>query len=170
VVAQEPVLGVQPPDVVRTSYALQPKRLAVAQPRRLGRHEGVEPVEHDDDAAVGDRELLEEARERVSRRGGEGLQHGHEVRREGGGRGRVRRRRRVRRDLEVVELDGAEGLRILAVHARARPADVRPGRRVVHGQAPRREQQRQVQHAVQVALRRQWHRHDGNRFHRVNRH
>jgi hypothetical protein len=64
-----------------------------------------------------------------------------------------------------VELDGAEGGLVPAVHARAGLSGLRRGRRVVHGQAPCREPQRQVQELVQVALRRERHGHHGDRLH-----
>jgi hypothetical protein len=56
------------------------------------------------------------------------------------------------------------------IRARARLSDVRRRRRVVHGEAPWRQQQRQVEQLVQMALRRERHGHHGNRFHCVNRH
>uniref|UniRef100_A0A804R047 Uncharacterized protein n=1 Tax=Zea mays TaxID=4577 RepID=A0A804R047_MAIZE len=170
VVAEEAVPRVQPPDGVRDGDALQAERVGVGQPRRLRGGEGVEAVEDDGHAAVAGGQALEEGRERGARRGGEGLEHGHEVVRERRRRGQVRRGGVVRRHVEVVEVDGAERPGVPAVHARARLADVRRGRRVVHGQPPRRQQQRQVEQLVQMALRRERHGHDGNRFHRVNRH
>ncbi|WVZ86798.1 hypothetical protein U9M48_033529 [Paspalum notatum var. saurae] len=170
VVSQQRVPRVQPPDVVRDGDALQAEGLAVAEPRGLGGGEGVEAVEDDHHAAVGGGEAAEERRERGARGGGEGLEHGHEVVRERRRRGGVRRRGVVLSDVEVVELDGAERAGVPAVHARARLADVRRRRRVVHEEAPRREQQRQVQQLVQVALRRERHRHHGDPFGGVNRH
>ena len=109
--------------------------------------------------------LAEERRDRGGRAGGEGLPQRNEVRREGRSSGGVRRRRGVLGDGELVELDAAERVVAPAVHARAGLADVLRRRRVVHGQPPRRELQRQVQELVQVALRRERHSHDGDGFH-----
>uniref|UniRef100_K3Y825 Uncharacterized protein n=1 Tax=Setaria italica TaxID=4555 RepID=K3Y825_SETIT len=166
--AQEPLPGVRPRGVVGRGDALQAVRLGVGEyPRRLGRGEGAEAVVQDDDAAGARGEAREEAGDRAARARDEGVAHGDEVGRERRGRGRVRRRGGVRGDgdLELVEADAAEGVVAPAVHARARLADVRPRRREVHGEPPRRELQRQVQHPVEVALRRERHRYDGNGFH-----
>jgi len=159
---QEPEPGVRLPGERRRRQAVQPERLAVVQPRGLLGGVRVDAVVHHDDAAVRGGEPGEERRERGARPGGVGLEQGHEVRGERRRRGRVGRRGDVLGDAEVVELDGAERGLVPAVHTRAGLADLRRGRRVVHGQAPRRELQRQVQELVQVALRRERHRYDGD--------
>ncbi|PVH35465.1 hypothetical protein PAHAL_7G191700 [Panicum hallii] len=158
--AQEAAPGVRPPEEGRQGGADQPEPLAVGQTRGLLGGEGVGDVVEDDDAAVGGGDRAEERRERGGRAGRERLPQRHEVGREGRRAAGVRRRRGVRGDGELVEPDAAERAVAPAVHARAGLAGVLRGRRVVDGQAARRELQRQVQQRVQVALRRERQRHD----------
>jgi len=164
-VADVAAAGVRRPDHARHRGAYQPVPLAVGQPRGLFSGEPVGDVVQDDDAVAGGGDPAEERRERGGRVGDEGLPQGHEVGGEGRFGGGVWRRGGVRGDGELVEVDAAEGAVAPAVDARPGLADVLHGRRVVHGQPARRELQRQVQQCVQVALRRERHRHDDNRLH-----
>ncbi|BAT03049.1 Os07g0660466, partial [Oryza sativa Japonica Group] len=164
VLHQQAVGGVHPPDIVRRGEAVHPECLAVGDSRGLHRRERRHPVVQHDDAAVARRELAEERGERRAGAVAEGLEEGHHVARERGrgvgGRGCV-----PAGDVECAEADGGEAERargVPAVHPRAGLPEVRLRRGVVHGEAARREQHGQVEELVQVTLRRERHRHDGD--------